>query len=79
MKWLRISAMLIAVLAVMRVSSWIEAWSIAKFMPIGTRWVALVAIAAAFGVFVLLLIRDLLPGEPLGMAALGFGLAVFAV
>ena len=79
MKWIRIFALLIAVLAAMRVGSWVLGWILAKFAPLRAKVVALAANLVAFGVFAFLLVRDLLPGEPVDSAALLFGLLVFAI
>lgn len=79
MKWLKICALLIALLAAMRAGSWTLGWVFAKLLPLRLPLVAIAANLAAFAVFVLLLLRDLLPGEPLDFTAILFGLAVFAV
>lgn len=79
MKWLRICAMLIAVLAAMRVGSWAIGWIVAKSVRRRARVVAAAANLAAFGIFAFLLVRELAPGEPLDFGALVFGLAVFLV
>jgi hypothetical protein len=73
MKWLRICAMLIAVLAAMRVGSWAIGWIVAKSVRGRARVVAAAANLAAFGIFALLLVRDLAPGEPVDFGALVFG------
>lgn len=79
MKWLKIYALLIALLVAMRAGSWTLGWVLAKLLPLRLPLVAIAANLAALAVFVLLLLRDLLPGEPLDFTALLFGLAVFAV
>jgi hypothetical protein len=79
MKWLKICALLIAVLAVMRAGSWVLGWILAKFAPIRASFVAVIANLTAFGVFVFFLVRDLLPGEPVDVNAILFGVAVFLV
>ena len=71
--------MLLAVLAAMRVGSWTIGWIIAKSMRGRTAAVATAANVAAFGIFALLLVRDLAPGEPVDFGALVFGLAVFLI
>ena len=79
MKWLRVCAILIAVIAGMRAGSWVLGWILSKLAPVRANLVAIAANLLCFAVFVALLIRDLLPGEPIDVAALLFGLAVFAV
>lgn len=79
MNWIRISALLIAVLVAMRLGSWTVGWLLAKFAPLRARAVAITANLLTFGVFLFMLLRDLLPGEPLDVAALLFGLVVFAI
>ena len=79
MKWLKICALLIALLAAMRAGSWTLGWVLTKLLPLRLPLVAIAANLTAFAVFVLLLVRDLLPGEPLDFTAVLFGLAVFAI
>jgi hypothetical protein len=79
MKWIRISGLLIVVLASMRLGSWIVGWILAKVMPLRTKVVVIIANLLAFGIFAFLLVRDLLPGEPLDLAALFSGLVVFGI
>jgi hypothetical protein len=79
MKWLKISASLLSVLAAMRLGSWTVGWILAKLPPLRTKFVAIIANLLAFAAFVLLLIRDLLPGESLDLTALVFGIFVFAI
>ena len=79
MKWIRICALLVAALVAMRLGSWIVGWILAKFAHLRPKFIAIAANLVAFGVFACLLVRDLLPGEPLDFAALVFGLVVFAI
>jgi hypothetical protein len=69
--------MVVAVLAAMRVGSWVIGWMVQRFVRGRVRLVAAVANLAAFALFALLLARDLAPGEPLDFGALLFGLAVY--
>ena len=78
MKWLKILALLIAVLAAMRTGSWFFGWIFAKLIHLRMNVVAILANGIAFAIFVFLLVRDLLPGESLDIIALLFGLMVFA-
>ena len=79
MKWIRICALLIAFLVALRLGSWSIGWILAKFAPLRAKVVAITANLAAFAVFVFLLVRDLLPGEPVDWAALLFGLLVSTI
>ncbi len=79
MKWLKIAALLILVLAVMRLASWGLGWVLARFFRAGARTGALVSNAVAYLLYVALLYRDLMPHEPMDANAVLFGLAVFAV
>ena len=79
MKWIRICALLVAVLVAMRLGSWTLGWLLARFAPFRAKSVVIAANLMAFGIFAFLLVRDLVPGEPVDLAALVFGLAVFAI
>ena len=78
MRWMKLCALVVLVLAVMRVSSWALAWALTRVVG-GARTVAVASNLAAFTVFLLLLYFSLLPGEPMDVAAVSFGVAVFAV
>ncbi|MFN7995565.1 MAG: hypothetical protein U0Q18_18285 [Bryobacteraceae bacterium] len=79
MKWLKILVLLLAVLAAMRVGSWTVEWCIEKLTVLPAKFVAIVGNLIGLGVFAVLLLRDQLPGEPLDMSALVFGVIVFGV
>jgi hypothetical protein len=79
MKWLKIGALVLLVLVVMRLASWALGWGLARFFRAGPRTGALVSNAAACLLYIALLYRDLMPGEPLDTNAVLFGLAVFTV
>lgn len=78
MKYLKLLALLMVVLAGMRLGSWIIGWILAKATPIRAKSVSIFANLAAFAVFAVLLVRDLMPGEPVDVAALVFGAVVFS-
>lgn len=79
MKWVKICALMVLTLSAMRAGSWAFGWLLAKFTPVATRAIAVASNCSGFVVFVLLLSWDMSPGEPLDLAALLFGLVVFAV
>ncbi len=78
MKWVRICALLIATLVAMRLSSWAMGWVIAKFAHLRPKAISIIANSVALGAFAFLLVRNLVPGEPVDYAALLFGTVVFA-
>lgn len=63
----------------MRAGSWALGWVVAKLLPLRAKFIAIATNLLAFILFALLLVRDLLPGEPIDVMALMFGLAVFAI
>ena len=67
------------VVGTMRAGSWVMGWILTSMTRMTPRRAALVSNAAGFGLFLLLLDGNLIPGEPLDWAAVLFGLAVFAV
>ena len=75
---LKICVLVIAVLAVMRTISWLLGWALARLLPLRAKFIAIAANVAGFAGFAALLIHDMLPGEPLDVAALLFGLVTFA-
>ena len=79
MKWLKICALVVITLAVMRGSSWALAWALTRIVAARARTIAIVSNIAAFTVFLLLLYVNLVPGEPMDFAAVFFGFAVFAL
>ena len=76
---MKIVALIVLVLAVMRVASWTLGWAVMKFAPHRVRLVVAAANAAAFAIFAGLLAADLAPGEPVDYQALAFGLVVFTM
>lgn len=78
MKWVKICALVVLTLATMRAGSWAVAWLL-SFVTVRVRVVAIAANLLAFLAFLLLLYLNLLPGEPIDLAALFFGLIVFAI
>jgi len=79
MKWLKICALLLLTLAAMRAVSWALAWAMARFSPLRPRAIAVLSNAAGFGLFLGLLLLNLMPGEPLDPSAILFGVAVFVI
>jgi hypothetical protein len=79
MKWLKICALLVLTLSTMRAGTWILGWILAKPARVGARVAAVLSNTGGFAVFVLLLLWNLMPGEPVDMAAVVFGLIVFAL
>ena len=79
MKWLKICALLLLTLVIMRASSWAVAWTAERLVAASVRIVSISANLIAFAAFVLFLYFNLLPGEPLDWAAMLFGLIVFVI
>lgn len=79
MKWLKICALLFLTLAALRAASWSLALLMERFTRLRRRPIVLLSNAVGFGLFLLLLLWSLMPGEPLDPAAVLFGLAAFAV
>lgn len=79
MHWLKVVALLVITLAVMRTCSWVLGWVLLRFAAAGVRFAAVVSNAVACAAFVLLLYFSLLPGEAMDFAAVAFGVAVFGV
>jgi len=79
MKWFKLSLLLLLTLGVMRLCSWSLKWVLTKFLPHRKVLVALIANAACFIAFLSWLYFDLLPGEPIDIAAVLFGFLVFGV
>ena len=75
MKWLKVCALVIVTLAAMRAAG----WALFRVGVSRVRLVAVIANLVAFAAFLLLLHASLLPGEPMDMAAVVFGLVVFVV
>lgn len=79
MHWAKVIVLLLLVLAVMRAISWSLSWLLRKAAPHKKALIAVIANAAGFGMFAGWLYWGLLPGEPVDVEGLFFGLAVFAV
>ena len=79
MKWLKIGALVLLVLAAMRSGAWGLGWVLAKLVPEKKTVVVAAANTAGLAVFVLLLWWNLMPGEPVDWSAIVFGLVVFAL
>ncbi len=79
MKWLKISILLLLTLTVMRIGSWAVGWMLVRLFGPSGRTVAVVSNLAGFAGFVLFLYLNLLPQEPIDIAAMLFGLVVFAI
>ena len=79
MRWLKIVALLLFTLAVMRASSWALDWVLARVFGANARLAAIASNAAACAAFILLLYLNRLPGEPMDFAAAVFGIAVFGL
>jgi hypothetical protein len=77
MKWLKICALVAFTLAVMRASSWLVAWILTRLRTVKLRTIAVVSNVAAFSGFLLFLYFSLVPGEPIDLAAVLFGLLFF--
>ncbi len=78
MHWLKIALVLELALAAMRLCSWAVGWVLSRVARARPGISAALSNAAGFFIFVLLLWRDLQPGEPADVSAIVFGLAVFA-
>lgn len=79
MIWLKPIALLLLTLIAMRAVSWSIAWALARLTPLRPAHRAIIANLCAFSLFLLLVIWSQMPGEELDPAAVGFGVAVFAV
>jgi hypothetical protein len=79
MKWLKIGALLLVTLAAMRAVSWALAWALARFSSLRPRAIAVLSNLGGFGLFLLLLLWNLMPGESMDRSAILFGIAVFLI
>ncbi len=79
MRWLKIGALLVITLAVMRAISWALGWAMIRLVGADARIAAVVSNTVACTAFVLLLYFSLLPGEPMDFAAAAFGVVVFGI
>jgi MFS superfamily sulfate permease-like transporter len=79
MKWFKLSLLLLLTLGVMRLCSWSLKWLLTKLLPHHKKLAAVLANGACFIAFVSWLYFDLLPGEPIDIAAVLFGLLVFGL
>ncbi len=79
MKWFKLTLLLLLTIAAMRLCSWVLKWILTKALPGRRKLVALLANGACLAAFVSWLYYDLLPGEPIDIAALVFGLLVFGI
>lgn len=79
MKWLKIAGWLVCTLVAMRLVSWTLCWLVMKLLRLDVRMAAILANLTAFVLFLLLLHRQLEPGEPIDGAAVMFGAGVFFV
>ena len=79
MHWLKAGAIVLLVLAAMRLASWAAGWLLDRVAHPGRKSLALIANTLAFAAFVALLGWNLLPGEPMDWAAVAFAVVVFTV
>lgn len=79
MKWLKIAEWLVFTLIAMRLVSWALCWIVIKLLRLDVRMAAILANLTAFVLYLLLLHRQLEPGEPIDGAAVMFGAGVFFV
>ena len=77
MKWIRIAALVLFVLLLMRCGSWLLGWLSTKIARANARTIVLVSNVLAFAAFLWFLHSERLPGEPLDMAAVLFGSIVY--
>lgn len=78
MKWFKIGALLLLVLAAMRLVSWGIAWVLTRTTPLSCRAAAISANVAGLAAFAFLLWWNLLPGEPMDWSAILFGIGTFS-
>jgi hypothetical protein len=76
---MKICALLLLTLGVMRVVSWAVAWMMAQMSPVRIRPIVIASNVAGFGLFALLLWWNSMPGEGLDIPALLFALVVFGI
>jgi hypothetical protein len=79
MRALKVAVLLVLVLAAMRATSWILQWLLSRFARISDRAVIVSGNLAALALFSGLLWWDRVPGEPMDLSAVLFGLVVFGL
>jgi hypothetical protein len=79
MRWLKIGALLVITLAVMRAFSWALGWAMIRLVGADVRIAAVVSNTVACTAFVVFLYFSLSPGEPMDFAAVFFGVVVFGI
>lgn len=79
MKWLKVSLLFVLTLAAMRLCSWSLKLVLTKLMPGRRKLNAVLANGACLVAFISWLYYDLLPGEPIDLAAVIFGVVVFGI
>ncbi|PTX91269.1 hypothetical protein [Opitutus sp. ER46] len=75
---IKVGLLLVALLAVMRVASWLVGWLIARLTRRSGFGVAGAANGLCFCLFVGILVVNLMPGEPFDYAATVFAAVVYA-
>jgi hypothetical protein len=79
MKTLKVAALLLLVLVTMRAVSWILQWALLRLARIGGGAGVVAGNLAAFALFSALVWWNLVPGEPMDLEAVLFGLVVFGL
>lgn len=79
MHWAKIVVLVLLTVVAMRLGSWILGWVFAKLLPNHRKTTCALSNLFAFSVFVLLLYKDLMPGEPMDWAAVVFGLVMYTM
>ena len=79
MRALKVALLLVLVLAAMRATSWILQWLLSRLARIPVRGAIVAGNLAAFALFSGLLWWDRVPGEPMDLNAVLFGLVVFGL
>jgi hypothetical protein len=79
MRALKLPALLVLVLVAMRATSWILQWLLSRLARIPGRVAIVSGNLAAFALFSGLLWWDRVPGEPMDLNAVLFGLVVFGL
>ena len=76
---LKVISLLILTLALMRGASWLLGWLAFRFATLSQVPSTLVGNALALGLFVAVLVWNLMPGEPFDFGAAVFGVVVFGL
>ena len=79
MRALQVAVLLVLVLAAMRASSWALQWLLSRLARIPARVAIVSGNLAAFALFSGFLWWDRVPGEPMDLDAVLFGLIVFGL